>query len=586
MSAPRWTTHARVWAFALATSLVVCLPVLLMPIQRRFYQKHFPDDFSHWTHNGRFSLIDSYYLAEDEYPYAARIHESAAHVLPGDPYIKENKSLRLISRDLITFAVLGRLSRLFGGIPASWAAFRLIGTLLWVPCLFVLLRRMDVDEGPALFWAAVSTVFADFARLIVGHDPAALARALVEYSFWPLGSYQYWFGPARLTRPLFTQPWLFLAGPVFVWASSPARRSIGPAILSGVLGGLLIYVHPDVWAAYAAASGLFFLFSLRRGEAGEGAISLAVSAAVSAPWLFLNGTLPDTGDVIARAATHLPELASFFYLLAVWLSRRTLSNPTALWCACLLVGLFAALNAQVLTGSATNGSLWFYLGNAFAVLLLGAAASDALRWPRERWLWLTACALLLAVPRGMSYSVLHYRIQALPKDQEEALSWLDAKTAPDSVVACLSPMTTLQIPVHTRDKTFVSMVYPLTSDLAVEQNASRLRAALELFGVDQDRFVRFGMDDSGRWAERLWLGEIDDLSRDRSGSIVRYFGVMDEARFRGLLASGAPSSVKDAALDYAWVGPFEKALGVRIADGWTKVYENPSVTIYRVRSGS
>ena len=158
----------------------------------------------------------------------------------------------------------------------------------------------------------------------------------------------------------------------------------------------------------------------------------------------------------------------------------------------------------------------------------------------------------------------------------------------DSVVATLSPMTNYRIPVHTHDKTLVSRIFALTSDISYGENARRLNYALSLFGADRRRFVDQGMDRSGEWERKLWLGEVDARSHERSGTLLGYFDMTSPEPVRALLVrAAADPGPQDYAVDYLWLGPFEKDLiGPRVRlpreSERRKVFENAMVTIFQV----
>ncbi|MFI5363807.1 MAG: hypothetical protein ACHQ49_17740 [Elusimicrobiota bacterium] len=584
------STAVRLLGFSLAVSLVLCLPAFLMPLQRGFFAKRFPAEFSAWTNNGSFSYLDSFHMAEDQYTYAARIQHAGSHLLPGDAYIRENHSPRLLVRDFIPFYALGWVYRLVGDMPRAWVAIHLLLTFLWVPCLYLFLRRMGAKSEAALFIAVTSTLFNDMTRLLVSGGPVAMAKDAAQYFFWLLGSYIYWPGPTRLLRPLFTYPCLFLAGAAFAWLDS--KRSRAAVLVSGAAGGALLYVHPDVFGFYAGAGVLFTAYSLWRERARALPLlaSLAISGLVCLPWLAINASSSSEElDMMGRIYGRMPEWGSVLYLACAASCWRLLrSERLALWTACGLITLVLAVNSQIVIGWQTNHATWFYLANTIVALLLAVDWSRRLRVKTESWLWLAACAVLLAAPRALSYSVQHYKIYALPRYEEDALRWLNQNTPQDSVVVALSPMTNFHLPSHTHDKIMIARLFLLTSDLSVKENAERVNFALSLYGVAPRTFMKEGMDASGQWERKLWSGEADAASRERSGALLGYFDVIAPDRMLDLLeTTGREAPGAKFPADYLWVGPFEKSVAPDFADrarrsGWETVFENPDVTLYRL----
>jgi hypothetical protein len=259
----------------------------------------------------------------------------------------------------------------------------------------------------------------------------------------------------------------------------------------------------------------------------------------------------------------------------------------AVWCACALAAMAAACNAQLVTGVAVGQEHWQYIGNTFLALVLGVWAVRRARFGERDWIWFAGATCLLAFPRVVSYAALHYPIYALEASQEEAFDWLDRHTPPDAVVAALSPAVNMRLPVYTHDKTVVSFVTPLASDVTVAENEKRLAYALSLYGAKAADYFRQGEDVSGRWGEKLWGGVVDADSRERSGQLWTHFTGVDHDKIRRDLEDAQRGSIADFGAEYVWVGRFERTLagpgfpGRR--DRLTKVFGNSAVEIYAVR---
>jgi len=572
--------------FSFAVGFVLVLPFLLMPLQRGFYKTRFPVEAAAWPLNGSFSALESFHMDVDVYPYAARMRQAGEHLLAGDPHIKENRSRRLIVREFLSFEVLGLFYRLAGSPSRAWVLAQFVLSALWVPVLFWLFLEAGCERGPALAASVALTLFNDLTRLPMTTDLRVLLGSAAQYSLWPLGSYNYWFGPTRMTRPLLTYPLLFIAA--VLGARLGVARGRKEVVAAGLVGGALAYVHPDVWAVYVAATALFaaWLSWKRRAPAFGVLASLALTLALSIPWLWLSFAggedSPLTGGLWARG----PDLKGLLYAAAAILAfRDRRSSPLMLWMGCLLLGVALLLNAHLIIGvQGANTSLWWYLGNTSAAIVVGKRVVDALRLSPSSWRWLAACIVLAALPRAFGYSSQHYRLYALPAEEEQALRWLETNARPESVVAALSPMTVFRVPIYTRCKTLTSMIFPLTSDISFRENARRIHEALGLFGVSPQAFVAQAFDASSRWDRRLWSGEVDVQGHDRSGQAARYFlDAFDPGRFSRLLEEAAHDERGDFT-DYLWVGPFERALmpggkPPRLS-GAAEVFSNGTVTIY------
>ena len=576
------------WSLAAAALLVA--PNFLMRAERGFYRRHFPGYFASWTNNGAFSPIDTFSMSEDNYYYAARMRQAGSHHWPGDPYIKENRSSRLALADAATFSAFGLIYRVIGDVRRAWVAAQFIFALAWIPCLYALLVRLGAARGQAVFVATGLTLFADLARVAyLGPGALERLRAIPQYLFWFLGSYEYLMGPLRITGPLFTYPCLFLASLAFVRVDQ--RRGTRAVVLAGLAGGLLAYVHSDVWLAFMGAALLYAAVRSRalRAPAWRPIAALLVAAAASLPWLLVSRSLGSDVELLGLVPGRFFAWGALPFLLGAWAAFRLGEEGIPAWCGCMLLALFAACNAQLITGWSLAQGHWYYHGTLFLALVAGRWLGG--RRPKDSagWLWGAACLILLALPRAISYSALHYQLYGLEAGEQEAFAWLDRNTPPDSVVAALSPETGLRVPVHTHDKILVSYLFPVISDIPAEENARRIIHALSLFGAKLDDYLSLGGDESGRWESRLWTGAVDARSRERSGLFYWHFCNMDRGKVLRLLTQAAREpGPADFEADYLWAGPFEKELMRKARrkappGAARKAFENASVTIYELR---
>jgi hypothetical protein len=254
------------------------------------------------------------------------------------------------------------------------------------------------------------------------------------------------------------------------------------------------------------------------------------------------------------------------------------------WCAGLLMSMFLACNTPLFTGEILAQGHWFFLGNTFLLLVVGTWASQKLPKISETdWRWLTVLTFLVCLPRLISYSVLHYKIYALPAAEQKAYEWLDHNTPEGAVVAALSPQTNFRIAAHTHDFTAISFLFHLVSDIPLEENARRIIYALSLYHVGAEDFLRLATDNSRRWEDELWNGEPDQQGRERDGAFRIYFCALGLERATQLVRDAAAQPVEDFKADYLWVGKFEKSLigGAGLPKG-ARVFENDAATIYKL----
>lgn len=575
---------------ALAAAAVLALPYALMSFERDFYRRNYPEYFQSWEFNGSFSPIDSYYSSHDNYLYAARIRHAGSHWLPGDPYIRGNKSLRIRLTNFVTFAALGWVYRILGSIRWAWSVSQFLCALAWVALLFALLRRMGASAGLALFGATGLTVFADMPIYGVIWNPIAESlKQLFFYGLWPIGGHHIFFGSTRIANPGFTFPCLFAAALLFLRAVK--KRDARSAWISGLAGGALFYVLISTWVVYACAgAGLAARQWLRSRRFPAGlAASLGLTLLVGLPGFLVLANSSDVYPVLMIKQAFSFEWGSLVYLVVMAAVLRYVHRePASLWVGFAVGAMFFGYNSHLLTGWSSQALFhWTWFGNIFIVLLLLRAA-QRLRWKDVTWRWLTLVVLLLALPRANGYAANHFRLFGMRADEEAAFHWLERNTPPDSVVAALNPRTNFKLPVHSHNRTLIAFLLPLYSDISVAENARRIVYGLSLYDVSLDRFLEYAGDDSGRWAERLWTGAVDAGSWGRSKTYSLYFYMLaGPARLAALRAAVRSPRPDGFPAEYLWVGPFERELaGLSPASACPertkKLYRNASVSVCRI----
>jgi len=537
--------------------------------------------------------MDSFSQAEDNYYYAARIRQAATHLVPADPYIRGNQSRRLALTDAITFEAYALIWRVVGNERRAWIASQFVFALLWVPCLYFILLSLGCERAPALWLAVLSTLYADLARVLLfftNGGPLQILRAAFQYGFWFLGSYNYFFGPTRVTGPLFTYPCLFLAGLAFVRGAQ--KKDGASLVLAGVSGGLLAYVHTDVFLAFTGAAAFFCVWSWFSGKGAwrRPCLILALSLAVALPWALFCRPTSDQIDLLGMRPGHRFFWGTLIFPLGAALALRKSRRDAAwAWCACLLLAMFFGANTSVVTGWWLIQGHWFYIGNTYLALMAGVWLTGKLRSLKESdWLWITALTFLIALPRLVSYAALHYWVEALPAAEQQAYEWLDKNTPDQAVVAALSAETGHRISAHTHDCLAVSFLFPVISDISMAENARRVLFTLSLYGAGLEDYLRQGTDASGRWEDKLWLHEVDQRSHERDGVIWMHFCALDHDRIKALLRQTAAGPRENFPVDYLWVGDFEKGL---IGDPsrlpgrgkLIKVFENTAATIFKIQ---
>ena len=584
---------------ALLTAAVLCLPSFLMPLYRNFYERKFPQHFSSWPLNGRFTHFAWDGEHEDEITYAARALESARHGPPYSPYVLEDRSPRLLSRDLLSFLMLGVFFRTFADPDQAWVAARFVFLPLAVLCIYGLLLLAEVRPRQALFAAVVLILFNDALLPLVNFTaPLVGLKTALRHAFWLLGPAAEFIGPTRFVNPCLSVPLLLSASLLAIQISREEPALAGSwrlALLSGILGGSLAYVHTDVWAVFVVAITLTIIRASLSGKAFHRPLFMvcALTAVISLPWYLLNGT-PDLdtllrGQVVFERRFYPSSL--FYFAAAFLLLRCARRNATLSWCAAVAGGAGLLLNASLIRGYSLPPSYWYSLGNLFLFLALAVAVLRRLE-DGERWAWLTALALTLAFGRSVAFSGQLFHKYGMPKDYETAFQWLDRNAAPDSVVATLDGEVALMLPVFSHTKVLTARNNPLVTSVTSAENMARAAYGIELFAPPPlraaavDWFSRVGPLD---FSPMQWFHEPDRtlIDKEPSGFLVYYLDIRDTAasrseKLRAGLTAPRPASYR---VDYLWEGPIERRLrgGPRGAPpgAGEMVYQNPTVRLYR-----
>ncbi len=574
--------RAIVALWACAAGLLLCLPELLMPAYRAFYARHFPEQAAQWSLSGRFRAIPTF-DSRDDSEYAARMHDAARRLIPGDPHIKENRSLRLALTDTLSFALMGAMARLCGGrVGAGWVLSRFAGVALWVVGLYLLLIELSGNVRWSVFAAVFTTLFVDVLDLafFARWDLAGTFKQVLLHSSYYLGHYPWTFGAGRLSNPALTWPPLFFA----LWLLLRAKRAWGWALGAGLAGASLFYFHPDVGVIFSAAAAFFFLWRPDRRTFA----AVALTGLLGLPWLVVH--LGMSSEMLVEAGMkygrHVDTWALAWTAAAaamLWKARR---EPAPVLLGCVVLSACLILEAQGLVGRSVSPNHWNRLG-AFFAFLLGAGLLGRKIADRRAWLWLAAVCAAWAAGRAISYAQARYPYQALPKDLDDAYAFLDANVPPDSVVASLGPLENMFLPIYTREKNFVGYGFIIACDVPARELVQRQRRAFALLGIPDGKIVKElarhdGASSNRLWQDALWNGRVDWQDREWS-----MFGVNDDlprADYVKILESLARTPPdQDAELDYLWVGPFERSLmtPAALTRLGRPVYRNATVSIYR-----
>lgn len=591
----RW--RAIVAAAALLAGGFLCLPDALIVVNRRFYQRKFPEAAAKWQLNGRYSSIAPF-DDPDQNVYASRAR-SAADDLFADAYVKENRSARLATLDTISFGLLGLLQRATGDMSRTWLLARFLGGIGWFLGLYWLIAAAGGNRRFAVLSSLFLVLFMDVSYdvirpVMLAQGPRGLlggARDALIHLLWPIGNYEYNFGVARIINPCVSLPFLFLA--LGLTALAAERPKAGTIVAASLAGGILAYVHPDVWAIFLAASFVFAALRSFDKKKPEWPLIIVFAAACvgSIPWLAYN--YPPPHDILIRESGvlgHAFNLEGLPYLLvfgAAWWKLRRQAFPFLL--ACVVGAVGAVFEVQLVTGFNVTPGRWHYNGIVFA-FALGAGLLGRKLGDSRDWLWAAALVCAVFVGRVTSYAAQRFPFQAMPKDVQEALEFLDQKTPARSAVAVLAPQEAMLIPIYTKQKLVAPSGFLLGCDLPTREIFQRLRRVLEVQSIPQAKLIKrleapeVFAPDLPEWNRKLWLGEADWRLREWDNFFYFYAQVMPRREFLDLLIELEKSEPdRQADVDYVMVTPFERELMLPNAEKklGAPVFKNATISIYK-----
>lgn len=589
--------------WALLAAGVLCLPYPLMALYRSVVASHFPALSAVWHNDGRFAVLGTTGMEnDDEVSYAARVQSAARRGWPGDPFVKDNPSRRIKAMDAATYGALGLLQRLTGDINLTWVAARGLCAAAWFLLVYALMMRAAASPALALCCAAFVTYFSYLLTFLFlaawPSDWSPLGPALGKAA-WSLGSFGRTEGILRLPRPALTYAALFAAGLALVRAAE--RRDWKATGLSGVLGGLMLYVRLDVGSTYLFAAAAFAALTAPRDRAAglHLAASAALSMLLSLPWCLAYFPLdPSLLERVNLTVGRTPDWSVLPLLaLAAALWRRTPPGSAGLWFGCVLAGVAAACNVQLVLGHTTEPFHWKYFGNIHAFLGAAVLAHGALAPALRRLLpgagrlapWAAGAMTAGCLLQGVVYAGVHFPFQALTKDTEAALAWLEKEAPRDAVVAAAGQEANLLVPAYTGRYTLVSFPSPTLSDVPLDENARRFLWVLRALGTDAGRYLAD--------VRRLTAGRAEGVDFRRTFDPVLH----DLAYWSYAIAMWYPEAKTEALLrreeaapggtvpvpDFLWVGATERAVAgpsfkPEGAPGLTPAFRSPTVTLYRV----
>lgn len=575
----------------LLVACAMCSGYPLMYACRRAWQAHYPTLTEQWANNGRFTLLGWFgtELCYEELAYAARANDTARHWPGYDPYIKENRGLRQLVIDRLTYIVMAAVIAVIGDINWSWIVIRFLCCCAWFILVYRLMMRVAESPPMALFCATFITCYSYILTFLFVANLSwdGSLPHIFAHNVWTVLSYGRTEAVIRLPRPGVTYALLFLA----TWGIIKAAESDTWrwAAWSGVMGGALAYVRFDVWSTYVVASCLYALARSVQDRRMRWRLwmSVVITSLVSLPLLYcIYPPDPDLLVRVVRPGRHF-DLNSLVYFAAFVIGLRGRRNPTVLCFTCFAAAIFLMVNIELVTGFPLQSVHWKFIGNIYLFFLAVAFVPRILKCRTRPWLAASALLVLTAFSQSIAYAAIHYPFQGLPKDYDDALVWLNAHTPDNSVVLTINPEIDALIPVFTHNKVVLAYVIPWVSDYPLLQNCQRLVGGLRLLGADVARFIADCFTSpSSKYDRRSMLAmglRRGEIEKEKEGLYeLMLLSYMPESTARTLL-SQAQNKPMDILPDYIWFGHLEREYAPgfpRSAKRWRLVYRNRALDIY------
>jgi hypothetical protein len=587
------------WIGGLAVAAAMCAGYGCMALFRSVWKSHYPALTEQWSNDGRFAVVGYYgtELFSEELGYAARVNNAAHHLLAFDPFIRENRSYRLLWGSAAFNASLGALQFLLRDINLTWTLTKFLCCVAWFVLLYTLCLRSTESEALSIFCATFIIGFSYLLTLAFTSEltwSGGLLRSLA-HNAWTVISFGRTESVLRLPRAGFTYGFLYFAA--YCLVKTVETESWGWAAAAGLMGGVLPYVHIDVWSTYMVGAGLVAVVQWFRKRKLFWMIvaALALASLMSVPFLWTN--FPPQPELVYRVLFGWETKpyfvpGSLVYLLAFAAVLRWKRKPADLVVGALAGACFVMMQASFAFGYSFDPYRWQYIGNILIFMLAASFLPRRVREWRSPWLAAAVLSAFFAFMQGVCYAAIHFPFQGIPKDYDDAMAWLEKSTPVDSTVLSLNPEVNTLIPAYTENKTILAYVPPMFSDTPMLDNLERLLGGLRLLGADEKRFLN---DTLLNTKPRLGRREIVSAGMVRGGELEKldlrlFMFHMTPQHYVDRLfqdALGHPAAVDP---DYVWLGRIEKEYARPGFGGpggeWVEVYRNRSVAIYARRRGA
>lgn len=383
-------------------------------------------------------------------------------------------------------------------------------------------------------------------------------------------------------------------------------------VLAGVFYGLLFYFYFYFWSYMTVVLGILFLGMLvfKQREAAWRILGAGVIGLLASIPFWLNQyelmQLPQYQELIERGGLEVGRAFRFglwktHVLYAgmagtvLWFGRALKSQPTSLLVAALLLANILVLNVQLVTGFNIQSDHWsgrvflITVGISWAVILQYAYQyfEDRLRRFKR-----VIAALGIIIPIALVSHMLYLQLTIEPMQAKQyavdqnlldAYAWMNRNLPQGSVVATPSLATNTDLPVFTHHK--LLMARGQTSIASEQEIIERMLVTYKLFGVSSQTLAELLATPQG--VIYFFTARYEDKALNRYLNPAKHESfAIPNVVLENILSRYQEFDMPDGfryRLDYLFVGPAERALGISEASltEYALVYDAGGIQIYQ-----
>ena len=615
---------------ALIACFIVILPHIFIPILRAQFKERLPEIAENFPNNGEYTPLIVVGAGgshgRDEVEYACKAKQYSQRFFGGDPFIYEQKNdfyAKLV--DFIPSNILGIINVITRNIKITWIISNFLFSFLWIVLLVYVFKHLGFKE----LTSCLISVFLLFFGLSLSNF-YGFFNSPIQSLLWIINSFlthDFYFKipmNIRLHAPLLTYLFLFI-GYIFILRlillvendvlNKEKRRKISKySIILGIWIGIMIFVHFYEWSFFLASSYILLLYYLIKKRTKFFLKiflqTLFISIFLCSPYLLSNyDRTIEFLRVLGAQFTRIPDIYSLFFifiLFLLFLSRKKslINNVQFLFFSITQLSGLIALNIQLIMGFTTQPSHWFTIGSFFSLAFLIVLIVNYLyKYFSDKELKIISILtivtmFIMTINNELTYSLLNYKMSALPKSYENAFDWLNKNTPKDSVVGSMSSEMINLIPAYTHNKSYIAVMAPFLSKIKEKENIQRTIELMNLLKIDPDKFYNFVAKDYNEVIEKSAqplrkMRYNQEVEREWFESsqfcfnlvLIDYTSYEKTVKFIYENLKNNERQIEPSfKLDYLWVGKYEKKFltNYENIEKYKIVYYNEGIDIYSI----